>query len=215
MDVQKWSENPSKNFIAGRSPRECQQWWESLRRLWVQVCFGIAGRSLQNSTKCFQTSEPWKSGKRSKNGRAVHIFTSKARKQRRARECKIRKRSPKPLLVINSSRGMRSKSRASVFASLYFSGVWLPALWVRASFCIAPTCMYVLGVRQRLWKSIKEFLLLPSKGGRWDSSVHTWEIPGCALPFLLLRGICYSNFFASLHVSREGWMGVLQTKFLL
>lgn len=25
VDVQKWSENPSKNFIAGRSPRQCQQ----------------------------------------------------------------------------------------------------------------------------------------------------------------------------------------------
>lgn len=93
VDVQKWSENPSKNFIAGKSPRECQQWWESLRRLRVQVCFGMVGRSLQNSTKHFQTSEPWKEvGKGSKNGRAVGTLTGKARKYRRPKECKITKR---------------------------------------------------------------------------------------------------------------------------
>lgn len=114
------------------------------------------------------------------------------------------KQGKNPLLVINSSRGMRSKSKASVFGGLYFSEVWLPVLWVRASFYIASTCMYVLGVRQRLWKSTKEFLLLPSKGGRWDSSpAHIWEIPGCALPFLLLKGICYSNFFAAVFMSPE------------
>lgn len=101
VDVQKWSENPSKNFRAGTSPRECQQWWESLRRLWVQVCFGIAVRSLQNSTKLFQTSEPLKSGKGSKTGRAGGTFISEDRKQRRPRERKLWK-EPSWSLILNS-----------------------------------------------------------------------------------------------------------------
>lgn len=103
VDVQKWSENPSKNFRAGTSPRECQQWWESLRRLWVQVCFGMAVRSLQNSTKLFQTSEPLKSGKGSKTGRAGGTFISKARKQRRPRERKLWK-EPSWSLILNSKK---------------------------------------------------------------------------------------------------------------
>lgn len=75
VDVQKWSENPSKNFIAGRSPKQCQQWWESLGRLSSSLLWHGWKKFVQNSTKHFQTFEPWKSGKGSKNRAAVGTFT--------------------------------------------------------------------------------------------------------------------------------------------
>lgn len=76
----------------------------------------------------------------------------------------MQKDQTSPGNYFSASRRMRSKSRTSVSGDLYSNQVWLPTLF-RASFYIAPTCMYVLGIGQRLWKPMKEFPLLPSKGG--------------------------------------------------